>query len=177
MDREAWHVAVHGVAKSQAQLSHWTEQELKCVKVVFSWSHSVMSDSLRVPMDCSLRGSSVHEIFQAVVLEWIAISFSKGSSQPRDRTWVSRIVDRRFTIWATREVRHIVYVCNMGYLVPLHMKYGSLVIYSSYKLDFFSVYPVQYEIGCTMSNFPEFCIWTSGFVCFCIPSAYPLSLD
>ena len=50
------------------------------------------------PMDCSLPGSSVHGIFQAIVLEWIAISFSKGSSQPRDQTWVSRIVDRRFTV-------------------------------------------------------------------------------
>ena len=35
------------------------------------------------PMDCSLPGSSVHGIFQATVLEWIAISFSRGSSQPR----------------------------------------------------------------------------------------------
>ena len=51
-----------------------------------------------------LPGSSVHGIFQAIVLEWIAISFSRGSSQPRDQTWVSPIVDRRFTIWATREV-------------------------------------------------------------------------
>ena len=36
------------------------------------------------PMDCSLPGSSVHGIFQAIVLEWIAISFSRGSFQPRD---------------------------------------------------------------------------------------------
>ena len=36
------------------------------------------------PMDCSLPGSSVHGIFQAIVLEWIVISFSRGSSQPRD---------------------------------------------------------------------------------------------
>jgi len=35
------------------------------------------------PMDCSLLGSSVHGIFQAKVLEWVAISFSRGSSQPR----------------------------------------------------------------------------------------------
>ena len=56
------------------------------------------------PMDCSLQGSSVHGIFQAILLEWIAISFSRGSSQPRDRTWVFRIVDRRFTVWATRKV-------------------------------------------------------------------------
>ena len=56
------------------------------------------------PIDCSLPGPSVHGIFQAIVLEWIAISFSRGSSQPRARTQVSRIVDRRFTVWATREV-------------------------------------------------------------------------
>ena len=36
----------------------------------------------------------VHRIFQAIVLEWIAISFSRGSSRPRYRTWVSRTVDR-----------------------------------------------------------------------------------
>ena len=40
--------------------------------------------TLSDPMDCSLPGSSVHGIFQAIVLEWIAISFSRGSSQPRD---------------------------------------------------------------------------------------------
>ena len=56
------------------------------------------------PMDCSLPGSSVYGIFQAIVLEWIAISFSRGSSQPRDRTQVSHIIDRCFTVWATREV-------------------------------------------------------------------------
>ena len=50
------------------------------------------------PMDCSLPGSSVHGIFQARVLEWIAISFTRGSSRPRDQTQVSRIVDRRLTV-------------------------------------------------------------------------------
>ena len=54
--------------------------------------------TLRDPMDCSLPGSSVHGIFQAIVLEWIAISFSRGSSQPRDRTQVSRSVDRCLTV-------------------------------------------------------------------------------
>ena len=49
------------------------------------------------PIDCSLPGSSVHGIFQAIVLEWTAISFSRGSSQPRARTQVSHIIDRHFT--------------------------------------------------------------------------------
>ena len=61
--------------------------------------------TLRNPMDCSPPGSSVHGIFQARVLEWVAVSFSRGSSQPRDWTWVSHIIGRCFTIWATREVR------------------------------------------------------------------------
>ena len=55
------------------------------------------------PMDCSLSGSSIHGIFQAIVLEWVAISFSRVSSRLRDRTWISLIIDRCFTIWATRE--------------------------------------------------------------------------
>ena len=43
------------------------------------------------PMDCSLSGSSVHGIFQATVLDWIAISFSSRFSRPKDRTRVSHI--------------------------------------------------------------------------------------
>ena len=53
-------------------------------------------------MDYSLSGSSAHGIFQAI-LEWVAISFSRGSSQLRNRTWVSHTAGRLFTIWATRE--------------------------------------------------------------------------
>ena len=57
------------------------------------------------PMDCSLSGSSIHGIFQARVLEWIVISFSRGSSWPKNRTQVSRIAGRCFTVWATREAK------------------------------------------------------------------------
>ena len=55
------------------------------------------------PMDYSPGGSSVHGILQARILEWVAIPFSRGSSRPRDRTRVSCIAGRFFTIWATRE--------------------------------------------------------------------------
>ena len=64
-----------------------------------------MCPTLCNPMDCSLPGSSVHGIFQSRVLEWIAISFSRGSSRPRNQTRVSCIAGRRFTIWATREAQ------------------------------------------------------------------------
>ena len=64
-----------------------------------TWSCPTLCDS----MNCSLPGSSVHGIFQAIVLEWIAIPFSRGSSRPRDWTQV----DRCFTVWATREVTEL----------------------------------------------------------------------
>ena len=48
------------------------------------------------PMDCSLRASSILGIFQARVLGWVAISFSRGSSRPRNQTWVSCIANRCF---------------------------------------------------------------------------------
>ena len=55
------------------------------------------------PKDCSLSGSSVHQILQARILECVAIPFSRGSSWPMDQTQVSCMVGRFFTIWATRE--------------------------------------------------------------------------
>ena len=57
---------------------------------------SVVSDSYD-PMDCSLSGSSVHGIFQARILDWIAISFSRAASWPRDWTQVSWTAGRFFT--------------------------------------------------------------------------------
>ena len=49
-----------------------------------------------------LPGSFIHRIFQARILEWVAISFSRGSCWPRDRTWIFLIAG---SIWATREYR------------------------------------------------------------------------
>ena len=56
------------------------------------------SPTLCDPVDYSLPGSSVHGILQARILEWVAIPFSRGSSQPRDRTQVSRIAGRFFAV-------------------------------------------------------------------------------
>ena len=55
------------------------------------------------PIDCSLPSSSVHGILQARIVDWVAISFSRGSSRHREWTRVSHIGGRRFNFWATRE--------------------------------------------------------------------------
>ena len=70
---------------------------------VKSASEVTQSSPTLDPVDCNPPGSSVHGILQARILEWAAISFSRGSSQPRDWTQVSRIAGRCFNLWATRE--------------------------------------------------------------------------
>ena len=72
-----------------------------CVRVCVS--SSVLSDALW-PMDYSPPGSFVHVILQAKIL-WVAITFSRGSSQPRDWTQVFGFAGRLFTVWATREAK------------------------------------------------------------------------
>ena len=61
-----------------------------------------MPSSLR-PVDCRPPSPSIHGILQARILEWVAISFSRVSSQPRDRTQVSHVAGRRFNLCTTRE--------------------------------------------------------------------------
>ena len=99
----------------------WTEepgglQFVRSQRVGHDWrdvAYTGLSEAARScptlcdPMDCSLPGSPVHGIFQARVLEWVAISSSKVSSRPRDRTQVSCIAGRHFTVWATREAPNI----------------------------------------------------------------------
>ena len=75
------------------------------------WSRSVVWAFCN-PTDCTLPGSSIHGILQARVLEWLAISFFRGSSWPRDRTQVPHVAGRRFTLWTTKEVCQIQWKFN-----------------------------------------------------------------
>ena len=94
------------------QEEFWHEVKWSDVK----WSEVKSLSRVRLfvtPMDCSLSGFSVHGIFQAGILECVAISFSRGTFRPRDWTWVSLTVGRRFTIWVTREALN----SNMALLI------------------------------------------------------------
>ena len=71
--------------------------------LIYSHTGNFYQERSSDPVDCSSPGSSAHGILQARVLEWVAISFSRGSSPPRDWTQISCIAGRRFTFWATRE--------------------------------------------------------------------------
>ena len=75
-----------------------SQKPSSCVCVCVCVWITQLCPALCDPMNCSLPGFSVHGTLQARILEWIAIPFSRGSSQPRDRTLVSC---RFFTVWAT----------------------------------------------------------------------------
>ena len=72
-------------------------------------------------MDCI-----VHGILHARILEWVAFPFSRGSSQPRDQTQVSRNADEFFTSWATRELQ-------VGFKSKVYLKYTYFIIFKKEK--------------------------------------------
>ena len=73
----------------------WKEREGSLWSLLFGWKSKVLASqsclTLYNPMDWSLLGFSVHGILPTSILEWVAIPFSRGSSQPRNQTWVSCI--------------------------------------------------------------------------------------
>ena len=85
------------------------------------------------PMDCGLPGFSVHGILQARILEWVAIPFSRGTSQPRDQTLVTCITGRFFTVWATgKSCLHVLAIVNIAIMnIGVHV-YFSIVVFSGY---------------------------------------------
>ena len=76
------------------------------------------------PLDCSPPDSSVHGIILARILVWVAILFFRGSSWPKDRTWVSCIAGRFFTTWATRET----HLCFWYWIFPVSF-YPTISLY------------------------------------------------
>ena len=122
IDWGAWRAIVHRVKKSRTQLSNWAQGTLciifttfleiesdfeikRCLlvqrkkkQVLAAWLCLTLCDS----MDCSPPDSSVHGLFQARILEWVAVLFFRGTSWPRDQTQVSCIAGRFFTSWSTQ---------------------------------------------------------------------------
>ena len=85
---EPGRLLVHGVAKSRTRLGDFT----------FTFDYPISLHKLVGWLVSGVPGYSLHGILQARVLEWDAISFSRGSSQPRDQTRVSCIGGRRFNL-------------------------------------------------------------------------------
>ena len=100
-DGGAWWPAIYGVTQSRTQLKRLSSSSREKF-----WSEVLEAQScltLCDPMDYSPPGSSVPGILLARILEWVAIPFSRGSSQRRDQTHVSHIAGRFFTVWANCE--------------------------------------------------------------------------
>ena len=101
------------------------KEERKKVKLL---GHVQLCD----PVDCSLPGSSIHGILQTRILEWVAISFSRGSSWHRDPTQVSDIAGRHFNLWATRDMSKV--YSKSPFWMLLYKSHGTPAITPHLKL-------------------------------------------
>ena len=101
---------------SQLEKSHpWSVSASLCCGCVCAQLCLILWD----PVGHSLPGSSVHEIFQARILEWAAISFSRGSSWPRNGTHVSCIGRWIFTTAPPRKPSILFQTCKRNHLHTL----------------------------------------------------------
>ena len=106
-------------------------------------------------MDCSPPDSSIHGIFQARVLEWVAISFSRGPSWPRDQIWVYHSAGRCFTVWVGKES-----ACNAGDLGLIPGLGKSLGEGSGYPLQYSGLENPMY---CIVHRVTKSQTWLSDF--------------
>ena len=89
-----WHIELFTIHKLLDNSYMYLSLKVKVAKLCLT---------LCDPMDYRLPGSSVHGILQARILEWVAITFSRGSFQSREWTQVSHVAGRFFTIWAMQQ--------------------------------------------------------------------------
>ena len=149
------------------------ERCLDVVKVLVNQSCPTLCDR----MDCSLPGSSVHRILQARKLEWVANSFSRGSSWPRDQTQVSCIVGRFCAVWATKDARkeknlyvrkkHVVF-CGPDFLTSFFFHLLFLYLIRSRKrnlpclrleINFFAITKNSTTVGCCIMFAAQCSCW------------------
>ena len=121
------------------------------------------------PTGCSPWGSSVRGILQARILEWVTISFSRGSSQPRDQTQFSCITGRFFTIYSQDNLSITLLVCEMSTIVQSFEHSLALTFFGTWmKTDIFQscghcwVFQICWHIACSTLTAPSFRIWNSS---------------
>ena len=104
---KAQQIQIIEVSLAYSKCSVFVEWMNQCIELKSESEVTQSCLTLCDPMNYNLSGSSVHAIFQARILEWVAISFSRRSSQPRDWTQGSCIAGRCFTVWTTKEVQNV----------------------------------------------------------------------
>ena len=140
------------------------------------------------PPLCDSMDYTVHGILQARILEWVAISFSRGSSQPRDRTQVSHIAGRFFTSWATgqhwrvktkspalyktlHESKGKLLVANIVSILP----HNPLAVLSAAQIWFPHTKSFLLPAPC-LSSLPEISLWPHGSL-FCYRQVQHASVE
>ena len=175
--QEAWHAAVHRVTKNQTRLSDWIELKLcECfvsvgVQMKMMWSSitlhrwsvaclrvcSVVSKCLWTHGLCSPPGSSINGIFQARTLSWITTSYSRGFSQPRDRTCIPCIGRCTVCRWATWEV-----LCISDYLT-MRASFNGHDSHPAFNVE--KTATVMINKGTNSNEFQVYWLWQYALLC------------
>ena len=119
---------------------------------IYIYTHTQSCSTLCSPLDCSLPGSSVHRISQVRILEWIAISFSKVSSWPRNQTHISCIfltAGGFFTLWAIKVAYTYIWIpfqILFPYRLLQNIEYSSWCYTSRFFLFTYFIYRSVYML-------------------------------
>ena len=119
---DVWHRPFVCLCSNPAEPALWSRESFYDRWIVqLPWASTALNPkvaklcpTLCDPVDCSPLGSSVLGMLQARVPEWVAIPFSRGSSQPKDQTWVSHTAGGFFISWAIRELNPRDLLKNFG---------------------------------------------------------------
>ena len=114
MDREAWWTIEKpgGPGRKESDTTEWLSTRHKTQLLI---SHSVMSNSLATPWTVVRQAPLSMAFLRQEYWSGLPFSFSRGSFWPRDRTRVSRIVGRCFTVWATRRALNVTFISREIY--------------------------------------------------------------
>ena len=112
------------------------QQLLRLVAFIHNWKvlDTQWCPTLCDPMDWGPPGFSACEILQARILEWVAIPFSRGSSQPGDWTQVFCVAGRLFTVWTNRVTHDSQLKENVKFQVEVDKKWN-IIIFLSQSLE------------------------------------------
>ena len=126
---------------------------LQCMKVKSESKVAQLCPILSNSMDCSPPGSSVHGILQARILEWVAISSSRGSSQPRDQTCVS-CIKGGFLTEPSIYLSSILRICHLPSIYhAFHLLSISPSLYLSFVVYLSPIYPLSIYLSIIYLSF------------------------
>ena len=164
-----WSIYLINISTCFRQKRHDNQVQLMILNWVFSYEKvwklvAQFCPTLGDPMDWSPPVSSAHGILQARIQGWVAIPFSRGSSWPRDWTWVSCTAGKFFTVWATREALFLKFFFNFfKFVLQFFLFYILFIVFCFFLFSLCSILFLSFfKFFCVLgffAFFPALCFY------------------